>query len=120
MTGRLISPRLADILEAIAHIRSVLDGVPLDAFEDHWQKRWLKERGVEIISAASRHVPEAIKARHSAIPWAKVAGIGSVLRHAYDRIAPDILWKLARDELSPLEEACRAEYHAALAREHDS
>lgn len=120
MTERLISPRLADIIEAIAHIRSVLDGVSLDVFEGDWQKRWLVERGVEIISEASRYIPDEIKARHPGIPWAKVAGIGNILRHAYDRIAPDILWKLVQDELSPLDDACRAEHHAAVAREQGS
>ena len=119
MDGRLISPRLADILEAIAHIRSVLNGVPLEVFEGDWQKRWLVERGVEIISEASRYIPDEVKARHPGIPWVKVASIGNVLRHAYDRTAPDILWKLACDELSPLEATCRAEYDAAIAREQE-
>ena len=71
------------------------------------KKRWLVERGIEIISEASRHLTGDIKARHAGIPWAKVAGIGSVLRHAYDRVAPDVLWKLAQDDLPLLHEVCR-------------
>jgi uncharacterized protein with HEPN domain len=47
----------------------------------------------------------------------KVAGIGNVLRHSYDRMAPDILWKLAKEDLSTLYDVCRAEYRAAQARE---
>jgi len=117
MADRLLSPRLADIIEAIDNIRSVLNQTSLETFEDDWQKRWLVERGIEIISEASRYIPAAVKAGHSEIPWVKVAGIGNVLRHAYDRIAPDILWKLAREDLSALYEVCRAEYRAALARE---
>lgn len=30
MTQKIVSPRLADIVEAAEHIRSVLDGVTLD------------------------------------------------------------------------------------------
>ena len=88
MIERVISPRLADIVEAIERIRRVLDGVPLEAFEQDWEKRWLVERGIEIISEASRHLTDEIKARQADIPWSKVAGIGNVLRHAYDHIAP--------------------------------
>jgi len=40
-------PRLSDIVEAI---RSVTEGLSLDAFEADWQKRWLVERGIEILS----------------------------------------------------------------------
>lgn len=92
MRERSIAPRLADVVEAIEHIRSVLAGVSLANFEADWQKRWLVERGLEIISEASRHFPDGMKSRHSEIPWRKVAGIGNLLRHNYERIAPDVLW----------------------------
>ena len=78
-------PRLTDIVEAIEHIRSETAGVTLDAFEADWRKRWLVERGVEIISEASRHLTDDLKARHPEIPWSKVAAIGNVLRHASER-----------------------------------
>ena len=58
MIERISSPRLADIIEAIERIRRVLDGVPLEAFEQDWEKRWLVERGIEIISEASRHLAD--------------------------------------------------------------
>ena len=52
MTERIVAPRLADIIEAIERIRRVLDDVTLEAFEQNWEKRWLVERGIEIISEA--------------------------------------------------------------------
>ena len=61
MTERIVAPRLADIIEAIERIRRVLDGVTLEAFEQNWKKRWLVERGMEIISEASRHLADDIK-----------------------------------------------------------
>jgi uncharacterized protein with HEPN domain len=67
------------------------------------------ERGIEIISEASRHIPDDLKKRHSQIPWQQIAAIGNRLRHEYQRVAPDILWRIARDELGFLELACRAE-----------
>jgi uncharacterized protein with HEPN domain len=81
----------------------------LDAFEADWEKRWLVERGIEIVSEASRHLGAELKARHPAIPWRKVAGIGNVLRHDYESIAAPVIWALVRDELPPLYETCRTE-----------
>jgi uncharacterized protein with HEPN domain len=101
MTERIVAPRLADIIEAIERIRRVLNGVTLEAFEQNWEKRWLVERGIEIISEASRHLTDDIKERRPEIPWPKVAGIGNVLRHAYDHVA--VLWKLAQDDLAEIE-----------------
>jgi uncharacterized protein with HEPN domain len=117
MAERIISPRLADIVEAIERIGNVLKDVSLQTFEEDWEKRWLVERGIEIISEASRHVPDEIRERHRAIPWTKIAGIGNVLRHEYARVAPDLLWKLGRDDLPDLDRVCRDELRIALARE---
>jgi uncharacterized protein with HEPN domain len=40
-----------------------------------------------------------------------------VLRHDYERIAPDVMWKLAIDDLPVLEKACREELAAEYDRE---
>jgi uncharacterized protein with HEPN domain len=91
VTPRSLIPRLTDIIEAIERVNGVLAGVSLLAFEDDWQRRWLVERGVEIISEASSHLPDDLKARNPEIPWQKVAGIGNILRHNYESIAAPVL-----------------------------
>jgi hypothetical protein len=78
--------------------------MPLDVFETDWQRQWLVERGVEIISEASRHLTDELKARHPEIPWQKVAGIGKVLRHNYESIvAPWLEGTRSRAPASPLQ-----------------
>jgi uncharacterized protein with HEPN domain len=85
---------LTDIIEAIELIQGDMAGVTLDAFEADRRKRWLVERGMEIISEASRRPPTAMKPRHPEIPWPKLAGIGNVLRH------------VVHDNLPPLKTVC--------------
>jgi uncharacterized protein with HEPN domain len=113
MSDRSPIPRLTDIVEAIEHVRGEMTNVPLGVFEGDWRRRWLVERGVEIISEASRRLSDDLKARHPDIPWPKVAGIGNVLRHDYESIAPQVMWALVRDDLPPLEKVCRTELAAA-------
>jgi prolyl oligopeptidase len=110
-------PRLTDIVEAVEHVRTETAGVTLDAFEADWRKRWLVERGLEIISEASRHLSDELKARHPEIPWSKVAGIDNVLRHEYERVAADVLWRVAHDDLPPLDKVCREELAKEQARD---
>lgn len=102
-------PALRDIVEAIERIRGKLDKTTLPEFEADWELRWMAERGTEIISEASRRLPNDLKERHPEIPWKKVAGIGNVLRHDYDEVSARILWAIFHHDLPPLEEACREE-----------
>jgi uncharacterized protein with HEPN domain len=81
MIGRSAEPRLKDIVEAIGYIRTDMENATLESFTADRRKRWQVERGLEIVSEASRHLPEEMKVRHPEIPWRKVAGIGNVLRH---------------------------------------
>jgi len=60
--------RLTDIIEAVELIRGELAGMTLQSLEFDKRKRWLVERGIEIISEASRHLSEDLKARHPEIP----------------------------------------------------
>jgi uncharacterized protein with HEPN domain len=60
--------RLTDIIEAVELIRSEMVGVTLQTFESDKRKRLLVERGVEIISEASRHLSDELKERHPEIP----------------------------------------------------
>jgi uncharacterized protein with HEPN domain len=109
MAMRSHLPRLLDMIEAIDRVHLIVASVSLDVFEEDWEKRWVVERGIEILSEASRHLPQDLKARWPEIPWRKVAGIGNVLRHSYERIEADVLWKLATVDLIPLLHACREE-----------
>ena len=118
MIGRSLIPRLTDIIEAIERVNGVLANLSVEAFESDWQRQWLVERGVEIISEASRHLPDDLKVRNPEIPWQKVAGIGNVLRHNYESIAAPVPWKLVQADLPTLEKACRSELAAEQGREH--
>jgi uncharacterized protein with HEPN domain len=120
MADRSNNPRLLDIIDASEFIHNEMADLTLDAFEQDRRKRWSVERGIEIISEASRRLSADLKARHLDIPWPKVAGIGNVLRHEYENVSPPVLWKVAREDLPQLEKVCREELAAAQAREQDN
>jgi uncharacterized protein with HEPN domain len=60
---------------------------------------------VEIISEASRRINPAWKAEHPEVPWAKVAGIGNVLRHDYRKVSTEVILGLRGINLEVLEQA---------------
>ena len=50
-----------------------------------------------------------MKLRHPPIPWRKVAGIGNVLRHDYEHVAPDIVGRVSQHDLPALLDVCLRE-----------
>lgn len=106
--GRSIAARLHDILEAIEGIRQVTAGIDLAAYEADWGARRATERGIEIISEASRHLPDDRKRAHPDIPWREIARIGNKLRHEYQRIEDRVLWNVVQRDLALLAMAVRA------------
>jgi uncharacterized protein with HEPN domain len=102
---RKVGHVLHDILEAIERIQEVTGGKALADFEQSWQMRWLVQRAIEIISEASRGIPDELKMTRQEIPWARVRDIGNVLRHQYEGISDPILWRVVEDELPRLKVA---------------
>ena len=100
--------RLEDIAEAIAGIRQVVAGTDLSGFRDSWIMQRAVERGLEIISEASRGVPEQSKLAHPNVPWIQIAGIGNILRHEYHRVEPAIIWNITETHLPSLARAIAA------------
>jgi uncharacterized protein with HEPN domain len=102
--ARKVGHALHDILEAIERIEEITNGKSLVDFEASWQLRWLVQRAIEIISEASRAIPDDL----TNIPWRKIRGIGNVLRHDYEGLSDRILWNVVLDELPRLKAAIQA------------
>jgi uncharacterized protein with HEPN domain len=106
--ARRIDVVLREILEAIDGTLATIEGKDLKRFEAEWATQRAVERGLEIISEAVRHVPDALLAERPDMAWREIKAIGNRLRHEYHRIAAKIIWTIARDELPPLRETIAA------------
>src|SRR5262245_21153011 len=56
----------------------------------------------EIISEASRRLPDDLKARHPSIAWKDMAGAGNISRHDYEDVAEQHVWNAVQIDLPPL------------------
>ncbi len=64
---------------------------------------------LEIISEASRRLPDDMKQRHPDVPGTSIAGAGNVYRHDYEDVASAFVWKTVRSELDGITRAVEAE-----------
>lgn len=93
------------ILQALANIEADTAGHDLASFRADRRTRQLVERNLEIVSEASRRLPDDLKDAEPHVPWPAIAGIGNVLRHDYHETYPTILWQTCCNDLPPLRAA---------------
>ncbi len=100
--AREIRHLLDDIRAAIEGIENATAGKSLHDYQNDWLLRHALQRAIEIISEASRALPDEIKALRPEIPWPQVKAIGNVLRHEYHGLSDNILWGVISDEVPRL------------------
>lgn len=97
-----LADRLIHILEAVDAIQNLLTGKTREQFAGDLALRLAIERAFEIVSEASRRIPQELKAQHPQVDWRGMADLGNVLRHTYHRIDANRLWEIALRDLLPL------------------
>ena len=83
---------LLDIRDNIERARKFTAGMTYDAFCRDELVFYGVTRCLEIISEASRRLPEELKMRHPDIPWTEMAGAGNVFRHDYEEVQHKLVW----------------------------
>ena len=80
----------------------MMAGVDFAGYQRDYKLRRAVEQCVEIVSEASRGIPNELKSEFIEQPWSEIAAIGNLLRHSYDRIDDLIMWKNATRSLPEL------------------
>src|ERR1700752_4672994 len=86
-------------------------GFDYESFRDNLRTVYAVTRCLEIISEASRRLPDELKARHPSIAWKRIAGAGNIYRHNYEDVEARFVWETVQRDL-PL-------FRAVIARELD-
>lgn len=103
---------LADIIDNAGRIERYLAGIDRASFEADGRTRDAVERCVERVCEAVHRLGDRAEVLLPGHPWGDIRGMGNKLRHAYDRLDPEIIWNTARDRVGAL----AADARLALAR----
>jgi len=94
-----------DILDAIAMIEQFTSGMDFEAFRSNPMAVAAVERKLQIVGEAAIRLGDEAERRCPDLPWRDIRGIGNQLRHAYERIDLDTIWKAVTDDVPPLKVA---------------
>ena len=100
---------LGDIQHHIAMAEGFVAGIGYDSFKDDNLRLYAVTRCLEIISEASRRLPDEVKARHPSIAWPEMAAAGNIYRHEYEDVAARRVWGTLTISLPPLRAVVEAE-----------
>ena len=103
------SQRLADIVDNIEAITGFTAGMTFERFKLDRKTVYAVTRALEIISEASRRLPDELKQRHSQIDWIGIAAAGNVYRHEYEVVDDALIWQTVQNDLRSLNDAARTE-----------
>jgi uncharacterized protein with HEPN domain len=108
-SSRSTDTALRDIQHHVGLAEAFTAGFVLAAFKEDLRTVYAVTRCLEIISEASRRLPDELKDRHPGIAWKQMAGAGNVYRHDYEDVAAQIVWDTVQRALPPLKAAIEAE-----------
>lgn len=109
MRSKAADTALRDILHHIDLAQRFVAGLQRADFLADIRTVYAVTRCLEIISEASRRLPDDLKARHVAIPWKQMAGAGNVYRHDYEDVAARYVWDTVQRDLPPLRDVIARE-----------
>ena len=93
---------LRDILHHIHLSEQLIHGFDEVTFAGDIRTVYAVTRCLEIISEASRRLPDALKLRHPSIEWSRMAAAGNVYRHDYEDVAARFVWRTVMHDLPQL------------------
>lgn len=93
---------LRDILHHIDLATRFVADCSRREFLDDIRTIYAVTRCLEIISEASRRLPDELKTRHPSIPWKQIAGAGNIYRHDYEDVIAQLVWETVHRALPPL------------------
>ena len=84
---------LIGIQHHIGMAQGFVAGIDYETFRDDNLRLYAVTRCLEIISEASRRLPDELKARHASIEWRDMAAAGNIYRHEYEDVAARRVWR---------------------------
>ena len=109
MPSKNPAQRLADIVDNIDAIQRFASELDFPAFRADRKTVYAVVRAPEIISEASRRLPEDLLHRHPEIDWAAVAAAGNIYRHEYEAVDEVLIWHTIRHGLATLRSVAETE-----------
>jgi uncharacterized protein with HEPN domain len=112
MPSDALRDALFDIRDNIRLAQEFVAGLDSSAFSKSRLHFYAVTRAIEIVSKASKRLPDEVRARHPHMPWRNIRDVGNFYRHQYDNVVESYVWRTVQEHLPPLLAIVLAEIEA--------
>jgi uncharacterized protein with HEPN domain len=93
---------LQSVLKNIDLARGFIASASFSDFQADRRTMYATVRCLEIISEASRRLPDDLKARHPRLPWTDIVASGDIYCYQYHDVRDEEVWRTVQEDLEPL------------------
>lgn len=101
--------RLGDIIDNCERIARHIVGMTRDDYRRDEKTMDAVERCLQRISEAASKLGSYLDEMQPDVPWKQARGIGNILRHKYDEVTDDLIWRSIEDDIPRLLNGARRE-----------
>ncbi|MEW5825434.1 MAG: DUF86 domain-containing protein [Candidatus Bipolaricaulota bacterium] len=100
---------LQDILDYVGKAeRFMASACDASALADDEKTLMAVVRALEVIGEAAKHIPQAFRAKHPAVPWRGMTGMRDKVVHAYFGVDAAVVWRTVKEDLPLVRETVQA------------
>lgn len=93
---------ILDMVQACRKAREHAEGLDLRRFLQSALHQDAVIRQLTILGEAAKHISAEHRAAHPGVPWKDIAGLRDVVVHAYGKVDLEEVWRIVREDVSPL------------------
>ena len=90
------------MLDSVHRIRGIVRGRSRQAFDADEVTQLALLHLIQLLGEAASRVSAAFRAEHPELPWGEMVGMRNRIVHGYEHVDPDIVWRVATDDVEPV------------------
>jgi uncharacterized protein with HEPN domain len=93
---------LEQMLDTVRRIRAIARGRSREAFDADEVTQLGLLHLIQMLGEAASRLSAAFRAQHPEFPWGEMVGVRNRIVHGYDHVDPDIVWRVATEDVEPV------------------
>jgi uncharacterized protein with HEPN domain len=93
---------LEQMLDAALRMRALAYERGRATFDADDAMRLALQHLIQRLGEAASRLSADFRAAHDEFPWAEMIGMRNRIVHSYDDLDPDIIWRIATDDIEPV------------------
>jgi uncharacterized protein with HEPN domain len=93
---------LEQMLDTVRRIRAIARGRAREAFDADEVTQLALLHLIQMLGEAASRVSAVFRAQHPEFPWGEMVGVRNRIVHGYDHVDPDIVWRVATEDVEPV------------------